>query len=542
LRGQVPASAGALGDAVAVGDANDEPCNEAVGDADASAAGAVLLLKAIQPPAPSATAATTTSATGTGRSGFRRIILRIGLAPVCGACHHWIMKARAASGTVVTPAANAHAPLAAFLSFLFPGLGQAYNGQSGLAWLLATPVFFVVAGIAIGIAGSIALSRLLDVRFLLGLVVLDAAILGWRLVAILQAHARLEPLSPRRWTSGVTAMIVLVTLGMHALPGLYALKAIDTLNSVSLGGGGGTTVGRIPGFSDLPVPSAQPDVGSGERVNILLVGIDALPRRTTQLTDTMLVVSLDPLGHRSAMISIPRDLYGVPLPNGKPYNAKLNSLMAVANADPTDYPMGGVGTLKATIGRLLGVQIHYFAAINLLGFKGAVDAIGGVDITVHRAIHDPTYSDEFGHKVGFDIEPGRYHMDGRTALAFVRSRKGTGDSDFTRADRQQQLLTALRAKLTARNLLLALPGLLDAVKDAVATDVPRDRLPQLAEAVQNADMSQLQRIVLQPPKYMSVDAHSAAGYILIPNLDAIRAVGEALLAEASPSPSAATTP
>jgi len=80
-----------------------------------------------------------------------------------------------------------------------------------------------------------------------------------------------------------------------------------------------------------------------------------------------------------------------------------------------------------------------------------------------------------------------------------------------------------------------LPGLLDAVKDAVATDVPRDRLPQLAEAVQNADMSQLQRIVLQPPTYMSVNAHSAAGYILIPNLDAIRAIGEALLTEASPS-------
>jgi polyisoprenyl-teichoic acid--peptidoglycan teichoic acid transferase len=540
LRGQVAASTGALGDAVAVGDANDEPCSEAVGEAVETAAG--LPLRAIQPPAPSATATNAAAAIGTGRSAFRRIILRIVLAPVRSACHHWIMKARAASGTVVTPAANVHAPLAAFLSFLFPGLGQAYNGQSGLAWLLATPVFFVVAGIAIGIAGSIALSRLLDLRFLLGLVVLDAAILGWRLVAILQAHARLEPLSPRRWTSGVTAMIVLVTLGMHALPGLYALKAIDTLNSVSLGGGGGTTVGQIPGFSNLPVPSAQPDVGSGERVNILLVGIDAAPQRTTQLTDTMLVVSLDPVGHRSAMISIPRDLYGVPLPNGKPYNAKLNSLMAVANAHRGDYPMGGVGTLKATIGRLLGVQIHYFAAINLLGFKGAVDAIGGVDITVHRAIHDPTYNDEFGHRVGFNIEPGRYHMDGRTALAFVRSRKGIGDSDFTRADRQQQLLAALRAKLTAGNLLLALPGLLDAVKDAVATDVPRERLPQLAEAVQNADMSQLQRIVLQPPKYMSVDAHSAAGYILIPNLDAIRAVGEALLAEASPSPSAATTP
>src|SRR5438093_6904926 len=446
------------------------------------------------------------------------------------------MQTRAASDSAARPTVNAHAPLAAFLSFLFPGLGQAYNGQGRLAWLLAAPIFVVVFGVAIGVAGSLALPRLLDGSFRLGLVVLDAAVLGWRLVAILQAHTRLEPLSPRRWTSGVTGLIVIVTLGMHAIPGLYALKAVDTLNSVALGGAGGRAVGDIPAFSNLPIPSAQPDVQHGERVNVLLVGIDAAPQRTTQLTDTMLVISLDPLGTRSAMISIPRDLYGVPLPNGQPYNHKLNSLMAVANAHPDEYPLGGVGTLKSTIGKLLGVQINYFAAINLIGFKDAVDAIGGVDITVHRAIHDPTYSDEFGHKVGFFIEPGTYRMDGRTALAYVRSRKGLGDSDFTRADRQQQLLAALRGKLTAGNLLLSLPGLLDAVKDAVATDVPGSRLPVLAQAVQEADMTQLQRIVLQPPEYMSVNAHSSAGYILIPNLDAIRAIGEALLANAPSSP------
>jgi anionic cell wall polymer biosynthesis LytR-Cps2A-Psr (LCP) family protein len=137
-------------------------------------------------------------------------------------------------------------------------------------------------------------------------------------------------------------------------------------------------------------------------------------------------------------------------------------------------------------------------------------------------------------------------MDGHTALAFVRSRKGAGDSDFTRADRQQQLLTAIRDKLTAGNLLLALPGLLDAVKNTIATDVPSARIAELALAVQGADMSQLQRIVLQPPDYMRANPLSSAGYILIPNLKAIRAVGERLLAgeaiEPSPTPSASPSP
>jgi LCP family protein required for cell wall assembly len=431
--------------------------------------------------------------------------------------------------------ADSRSSLAAFLSFLFPGLGQAYNGEAGLAWMLALPTFVLVAAVSLvlGAARSGVLAKLLDISFLLGLIVLDLAFLAWRLIAIFQAHARREPIGVRRWTTWLTGVLLLATLGMHILPAFYAAKAIDTLNAVALGGTGGTGGVEIPvdeRLPPLPEPSDQPDVEVGERVNVLLVGLDSAPGRTTELTDTMLVVSLDPVGGRSAMVSIPRDLYGVPLPNGTLYNAKLNSLLAFANARPSQFPLGGVGTLKAAVGNLLGVPIHYFAAINLIGFMQAIDAVGGVDVTVTRAINDPTYFDLRERQVGFYLQPGRYHMQGELALAFVRSRKGIGDSDFTRADRQQQLLEALREKLTAANLLLALPGLLDAVKNAVATDVPSERIPELAQAVQDADMSQLRRIVLQPPEFMTADASSAAGYILIPNLDAIRAIGEELLA------------
>ncbi len=434
---------------------------------------------------------------------------------------------------------NPRAPLAALLSFLFPGLGQAYNGQSGLAWLLAGPTLvLVVAVIAVMLTGtSQLLARLFDVRFLIGLIVLDLVLLAWRLIAVVQAHGRRERPSPRSWATWATALLVTVTLAMHALPAYYAVKAIDTLGAVALGGAHGSDLGdTFPVFSGLPQPSDQPDLKAGERVNILLVGVDSAPGRVTQLTDTMLVVSLDPNGTKSAMISVPRDLYGTPLGDGRVFNAKLNSLMVRAASDPKRYPLGGVGTLKAAIGELLGVRIDYFAAINLIGFKQTVDSIGGVDITVQRAISDPTYYDEFGRHVGFYIKPGTYHMNGRTALAFVRSRKGVGDNDFTRADRQQQLLEAVRAKLTAGNLLLALPGLLDAVKNTIATDVPSERIAELAQAVQAADMSQLQRIVLQPPEYMTADPHSSAGYILIPDLEAIRAIGESLLGAVSPTP------
>lgn len=427
--------------------------------------------------------------------------------------------------------------LAALLSFLFPGLGQAYNGQLRLAGMLALPIVLLVGTgvLALVAARAGVLARLLDSGFLIGLIVLDVAVLGWRLVAIAQAHGWRERYTARHWTTWTTGLLLAATLVMHLVPGYWAVKAIDTLNAVSREGSGiSRGVGDLPDASPLPVPSDQPDVIRGERVNVLLVGIDAAPGRDHSLTDTMLVVSLDPTGGRSAMVSIPRDLYGAPLPDGRTYNAKLNSLMSFAAARPSDFPLGGVGTLKAAVGELLGVPIHYFGAINLLGFKQAVDAIGGVDITVERRIADGTYRNEYGEREGFFLEPGRHHLDGHLALAFVRSRRGVGDNDFTRADRQQQLLAAVREKLTAGNLVLALPGLLDAVKTTISTDVPADRLPALAGAIQEADMSRLRRVVLQPPTYTTPHSDATAGYILIPNLTAIREIGEELLSSPAP--------
>lgn len=425
------------------------------------------------------------------------------------------------------------AALAALLSFVFPGVGQAYNGERRLAWVLAIPtiLLIVLTVLLVSIARSAILVRLLDARFLIGLIVLDVAFLGWRVVAIVQAYAWRERPNWRRWTTYAVAGVLLATMAMHALPAYYLGKALDTLNSVAFGGGGGNSElqGSFGGVGvEVPVPSEHPDVSAGDRINILLVGIDWYPGRAEHLTDTMLVVSLNPVTGQTAMISIPRDLYGAILPDGRAYNAKLNSLLIRATIDKATYPLGGVPTLKATIGRLLGIKIHYFAAINLIGFKQAVDAIGGVRITVTRAISDPTYNDEFANKVGYWIRPGTYTMNGHEALAYVRSRKGIGDNDFTRAARQQQLLAAIRAKLTAGSLITALPGLLDAVKTTISTDVPADQIPVLAQAVQDANVANLQRAVIQPPIVRPATGPGGA-YILVPDFPAILALGQRLM-------------
>jgi polyisoprenyl-teichoic acid--peptidoglycan teichoic acid transferase len=424
---------------------------------------------------------------------------------------------------------------AATLSFLFPGLGQGYNGQWALASLLAAPVLLIVAlgFLVVAGSGSGILSRLLDSRILLGLVVLNLALLGWRLVAILQAHVDRDRLTLRSWPTWVTGALVVATLAMHALPTYYAAKAIDTLGAVSLEGGGGLLDDGTGGDVDFDVPSYQPEVARGERVTILLVGVDFAPGRTTHLTDTMLVATLDSATGEGAMISIPRDLYGVPLGDGRVYNAKLNSLMATASADPVTYPQGGPGTLKAAIGDLLGTRIHYFAAIDIEGLREVIDTLGGVTVTVERTLNDPRYQDTLTGQRGLYIEAGEQHLNGYTALGYVRSRMSAGESDFTRAERQQQLLTAIAAKLTAGNLLVTLPGLLDAVKGNVATDIPSARISALAGEVQEADLGGLERVVLSPDDgFVTVDATSAAGYVLYPNLEAIRALADEIFESA----------
>ena len=416
---------------------------------------------------------------------------------------------------------------ASLLSFLFPGLGQAYNGHWALALLLALPVMLLVClgVLALALDSRGVLSRLLDSRVLIALIVLDVALLGWRLVAIVQAHVHRGQLTLRSWPSWVTAAIVVVTVAMHALPAYYATKAIDTLGSVSLEGGGELFDEREGQDVTIPVPTFEPELG--DRVTVLLVGVDFAPGREHHLTDTMLVATLDPKTDQVAMVSVPRDLYGVPLGDGRVYNAKLNSLMSAASQDPVTYPRGGPGTLKRAVGELLGTRIHYFAAIDMEGMRELIDSVGGVDVVVERTINDTAYSDDVSGQKGFFIEAGPHHLDGATAMAYIRSRMAAGESDFTRSERQQQVLAALAEQLTAGSLLVTLPGVLDTVRDNVATDIPERRISDIATAAQDADLAHIEQVVLTPDDgYVWVEPNNAvAGYILHPNLEEIQSLG-----------------
>jgi hypothetical protein len=159
--------------------------------------------------------------------------------------------------------ADPRSAAAAALSFLFPGGGQAYNGQWALASLLALPVLLIVVlgVLVISVGGSGVLGKFLDARVLVALIVLDLALLGWRLVAILQAYAARSRRSISGWPMWVTGVLVLATIAMHALPAYYAVKAIDTLGTVALEGGGALFDEREGGGDiDVAKPTFAPDV------------------------------------------------------------------------------------------------------------------------------------------------------------------------------------------------------------------------------------------------------------------------------------------
>jgi len=150
----------------------------------------------------------------------------------------------------------------------------------------------------------------------------------------------------------------------------------------------------------------------------------------------MIVVSANAATGEVLMFSFPRDSVGFPLYVGgtMPGYWKLNTFTGYTKQHPETFDESGLPALAYEIGYLLGIPIDYYASINICGFPQLIDEVGGVDVCNTKLIQDSGYHWPDGH-LGFTLEPGHYHMDGDTALAYARSRHGS--SDFARARRQQ---------------------------------------------------------------------------------------------------------
>jgi LCP family protein required for cell wall assembly len=443
------------------------------------------------------------------------------------------------------------AALAAALSFLLPGLGQAYAGRTRLSVVFAAPIL-LLAGVIAGavLAGTDILLRTLIVPGALTVVLLvNGALMVWRLIAI--GEAGLTPPAGRGRTPlaiAVVVVLMVVTVGMHTWIATATLAADRALAEVF----------EPEPAEPLPLPSddhpepSEPTYGwdGTERVNILLIGYDSGPGRVDENTDTLRVATIDPVSRTAALVSIPRDTGYVPLPDrrifaGGVFPRRLNELASAANADPAlwcpNLPESedcGITTLRQAVGLYLGLEVHHVAWVDLIGFASLVDAFGGVELCLPGRLEDPRYGGPTWTGRGIVLEAGCRHYDGPHALAFARIRQGTmtmadGEviiqDDFLRAARQQEFLLAVQHKLASSNLFLALPGLLDAVSRTVTTDIPRTQAGDLATLAPVIASEDIERVVLGWPGYVDLPVDPLTYYLLVPRRDDVRAQMASLL-------------
>jgi polyisoprenyl-teichoic acid--peptidoglycan teichoic acid transferase len=279
----------------------------------------------------------------------------------------------------------------------------------------------------------------------------------------------------------------------------------------------------------LSFPGVQAVKQTNGRVNVLLLGNGGGKHDGAYLTDTIMLASYDPKGNQTYFISIPRDMWL------DEYDAKVNAVYEIGmkkSTDPLKYT-------KEAMSKLFGVDINYALRIDFGGFVKAVDEVNGIDVDVARSFDDYLYpiegkendlcgyteqEKEFSEDEAkqLNIQPGkkkvlidpegkvatdsadpnfgyehftcRYehisyktglsHMDGETALKFVRSRMGSNGegSDFARSRRQQKVIEAFRSKVLSLETLFnpaKISGLISAFNNSFETDIPIDEMIQL---------------------------------------------------------------
>ncbi|MFD6099052.1 LCP family protein [Nocardiopsis flavescens] len=331
---------------------------------------------------------------------------------------------------------------------------------------------------------------------------------------------------PRQATTGARllsgAVVVLLCLTVAA-PSALALHggytAYGALNSI-FGG---------PERDDLPPHDAADPWDGADRVNVLMIGSDSADNRYGVRTDTMIVVSMDPHTGAAVLVGLPRNLENVRFPEGsalaerypEPYgfDLLLNDVYQTVAEEPDELavnphvPDPSADTLKSVIGHNLGLDISYYAMVDMMGFRDLIDAIGGIRVTIEEPI-------PYGVHGGV-LEPGVRVLDGHEALWYGRSR--VNSDDYGRMGRQGCLIKYVAEQVAPTTVLTSYRELAGATQRTLTTDIPQSKVPafvELADLV--TDTGEMSTLQLSPPQVNTAS----------PDWDAIRAlVAEAIAVE-----------
>jgi LCP family protein required for cell wall assembly len=256
-----------------------------------------------------------------------------------------------------------------------------------------------------------------------------------------------------------------------------------------------TSAAGTEAVSAQMTPTA-PRLDDPTRVTILLLGIDQRQgEKGPFLTDTMMVLSIDPVRKTSAMLSIPRDIYlTIPMTNQA---GRINTANVIG--EQINYPGGGPALAARTVQSLIGAPIQHYVLINFDVFTTVINALGTVQVCPTDPIHDDQYPDGSYGYITVDFKPGCQELDAVHLLQYARVRHNAGD-DFGRSKRQQEVIRAVREKVLSLGGVSALlgqaPVIWNAIKDNIKTDLTFDEILQLAQFAQTIPKDNIHSAVI----------------------------------------------
>jgi LCP family protein required for cell wall assembly len=264
---------------------------------------------------------------------------------------------------------------------------------------------------------------------------------------------------------------------------------------------------------DTPVPWNGTD-----RVTILLMGLDYRDWTTNEgppRTDSMMLLTIDPVTKIGGMLSIPRDLW-VEIPGFQ--HERINT--AFRDGEANKLPGGGPALAVQTVENLLGVPIQYYAVIDFYTFEKLINQIGGVDILVTERVKISPLGRESRW-----LSPQSLHLDGADALAYARAR-GTEGGDFDRANRQQQVAMAVRDQILnykmVPTLLAKAPKMYTQLATGIRTNLSFDEIVGLGLLAMQIDPKSMHNGVIGPPDMVIPETLPDGSQVLKPVPDKIR--------------------
>lgn len=303
------------------------------------------------------------------------------------------------------------------------------------------------------------------------------------------------------------------------------------VDGTAASGSGGGTDGDAGSGGGAPIGNPiniRPWAGTN-RVTVLVMGIDERSCEVERAyrTDSMMLLTMDPVGNTAAILSVPRDLY-VTIP-GFDGRDKINT--ANYKGDAFQLPGGGPQLAMDTIELNLGIQVDYYARVNFTAFETLVDEIGGIEVEVLQTIDDPTYPDNcFGYDP-FYLPAGTQVLNGYNALRYARTRSTFG-GDFDRAYRQQQVVMALRDKVLRLDmvptLLVRAPNLYNTLAGSYDTNMTFDQMIALGLKAMEIPESSITTAVIDQTYIQESYMTESSGQVEILNVERFRELRDAL--------------